>query len=276
MILFFILEGCQSSYIKYNVVGKEVYDRAALESSITKGEIIVVQLDGSDFNILKHCKAVDNRYQYTGVQPKTDFQKINSESQIGASYEVLQEKLNLNLTDGSEVVLLTRVVGRYDALNSIKKVKLQGDCEDATHIVSGGTVGSFMFVQGDYEEIKSEAENILIDVNVRSYFENKILYKDGNPEKCLDLSSKPIDYCKAILRIDLIELEEDNFIENKIEEEKEEEETNLEKYEEKLILMKIEDACRDRCAKNNYVDYNLNSGFMNCFGFCVKKIKGEK
>jgi hypothetical protein len=83
---------------------------------------------------------------------------------------------------------------------------LSGDCDAATHLITGVQVGAFHFFAGGAGEIKVGGGFNQIGAGVGSTAERETLSADGQPASCdaaTTADSRPPEGCGALIRIEL-------------------------------------------------------------------------
>ncbi len=122
-------------------------DRAALEVLAQRGTV-VVRYSGCEMEILPRCRA-PGAYRYAATTRKTEQVVIQDEDELYANLPTGAFKLEGKLKRAGQLNVSMNVVGQYDNDQaSIGRHALEGNCDKATHVVTGLTVGAFEFSAG--------------------------------------------------------------------------------------------------------------------------------
>ncbi len=121
-------------------------DRAELEADAKHG-LVVVRYEGCEMQLLPQCHVADSSYRYTPTTRKLEQVVITNGDELYANLPVGAAKLEGTLKKAGRLVVKMHVVGRFDAANP-GKMKLEGLCQGATHVVTGLTAGAFDFYAG--------------------------------------------------------------------------------------------------------------------------------
>ena len=121
--------------------------RGKLESQVKKS-VVVVRYIGCDMRVLGQCSA-PGKYGYASLNPKKSRVKMHNADELYANIPAYAVKFEGTLARAGELNVEMTIVGRYEADRSGVRVEdLQGDCEGATHVVTGLSVGAFEFFAG--------------------------------------------------------------------------------------------------------------------------------
>jgi hypothetical protein len=185
-------------------------DRASLETRSRQG-LVVVRYDGCELELLTRCHA-PGTYRYTSVSPKKDSLRIRNEDELWASMPIGAASLEGKLRNGGELGVNMTLVGTYQSDRiEVAKSELEGLCDGATHILGGLSVGAFEFFSAAAGSQGGGASVAGVGASATSSSSREVLATDGRSEACGASSSKdtePPDGCAALLRIEVIPLED--------------------------------------------------------------------
>jgi hypothetical protein len=180
-------------------------ERASLEARLRRG-LVAVRVDGCEIAVLRQCD-VQGEYSYLGLTRKNDRVKIRSADELYAQLPLGAARLEGKLARAGELDVEIALVGMLEApAGRPGRDLLSGDCDAATHIITGVQVGAFHFFAGGAGEIKVGAGFNQIGAGAGSTAERETLSADGQPASC-DASTtgdvKPPEGCGALIRIEL-------------------------------------------------------------------------
>ncbi len=182
--------------------------RAKLETMTRKG-VIAVRYQGCEMQVLGTCRAPGS-YSYAPTTRKRDRITINDADELYANVPVGAAKLEGKLATYGQLNVSMTIVGRYEADKlSVAASDLEGDCEGATHVITGLTTGAFKFVAGAGGEVSSTATVVGAGASGNSTSTSEILNEDGDESSCsaAGLNDKAPPYgCGALLRIEVVPL----------------------------------------------------------------------
>ncbi|MDC0673290.1 hypothetical protein [Nannocystis radixulma] len=180
-------------------------ERASLEARLKRG-LVAVRVDGCAIEVQRQCD-VKGEYSYLGLTRKNDRVKIRSADELYAQLPLGAARLEGKLARSGELDVEIALVGMLEAPEGRPgRDLLTGDCEAATHVITGVQVGAFHFFAGGAGEIKVGAGFNQIGAGGGSTAERETLSADGQPSSC-DASTtadmKPPEGCGALIRIEL-------------------------------------------------------------------------
>lgn len=183
-------------------------ERASLEARLRRG-LVAVRVDGCDIAVMRQCD-VKGEYSYLGLTRKNDRVKIRNADELYAQLPIGAARLEGKLARAGELDVEIALVGMYEAPEGRPgRDLLSGDCDAATHVISGVQVGAFHFFAGGAGEIKVGAGFNQIGAGAGSTAERETLSADGQPTSC-DASTtgdaRPPEGCGALIRIELTSL----------------------------------------------------------------------
>jgi hypothetical protein len=183
-------------------------DRAELEATAQRG-VAVVRYEGCDIQVLTRCRA-PAQYEYVGVTPKRDTVVIRNANELWANIPVGAAKFEAKLAVAGQLNVDTVMVGRYQALQPVVAMsELAGECDGATHVVSGVTVGAFEFFSGKSSEVGGGATVGPAGAGGKTSSVRETLSRDGDPSSCeAGAPDGPPNGCGALLRLEVTALGE--------------------------------------------------------------------
>jgi len=184
-------------------------DRAALETQARKG-LIVVRYDGCEMEVLSRCTA-PAQYQYAANNPQKSTESIRNEDELYAAVPIGAARLEGKLRQFGELTVKMTMVGRWEAAKAdVRKSELQGaECERATHVITGMTVGAFTFFAGAASEDSAGAGVAGVGAGAKASRGHEELSQAGDPSQCesaSDQDKEPVKNCSAVIRVEVAEL----------------------------------------------------------------------
>ena len=183
-------------------------DRAALEVLAQRGTV-VVRYSGCEMEILPRCRA-PGAYRYAATTRKTEQVVIQDEDELYANLPTGAFKLEGKLKRAGQLNVSMNVVGQYDNdQTTIGRDALEGNCDKATHVVTGLTVGAFEFSAGGASTAGGGASALGAGVGASSSHSRETLSSDGDVAACESATrgdTEPPSNCGALLRIAVAEL----------------------------------------------------------------------
>ncbi len=185
-------------------------DRAALEARMKQG-LVPVRYVGCDMEVVTTCK-IPAAYGYTGITPKNDKVVIRNNDELYANIPVHAAKFEAKLQRSGSLEVEMTIIGRYDAGRaSVRANELQGECGEATHVITALTVGAFKFSAGAGADVGAGLKVGDIGAGGKSTASNETLNTDGDGKKCENAKGDdkaPPFGCGALLRVELLPLGE--------------------------------------------------------------------
>ena len=121
--------------------------RGRLEATAKRG-LVAIKYEGCELTQLTACtvKSAVGPYAYWPITRKQSHVAIKDADDLYASMPVGAVKLEGKLKSAGELDVAMTIVGRYEApTHTVYRGDLEGDCDQATHVVAALTVGSFTF-----------------------------------------------------------------------------------------------------------------------------------
>ncbi len=201
--------GVKKSSDKPLVIEWPAAERAALEARATKG-LVAVRYSGCEMEVLTTCSA-SGAYDYLGLTQKTEGVRITNTDQLYAKLPIGAIGLEAKLERAGQLNVDMTIVGRRDAnKNRFSERDLDGRCEDATHVITGLTVGSFSFYTGKSAEVGAGASAGNIGAGASSSTDQEVLKTDGNVASCASSNTadeSPPEGCGALLRVEVVPID---------------------------------------------------------------------
>jgi hypothetical protein len=187
------------------VVDWSSVDRARLEALARSG-VVPVKYSGCEMRVLANCSANDASYRYVGTTRKHDEDHIRNADELYAKLPLGAARLEGTLQRAGELSVAMTIVGRYQFDRTIRKAELQGDCAEATHVISALTVGAFAFEAGGSAKVGSEVTAFGAGGGAKSEASHDVLSQDGVASECekagADDARAPAG-CGALIRLEL-------------------------------------------------------------------------
>ena len=160
--------------------------------------------------VLTTCSAA-GAYEYVGLTQKTEGVRITNTDQLYAKLPIGAASLEGKLERAGQLNVEMTIVGRREANESrFNERDLDGRCDDATHVITGLTVGSFSFYTGKSAEIGAGATVGNIGGGVASTTDQQVLKTDGDVASCSVADTgdaAPPQGCGALLRVEVVPID---------------------------------------------------------------------
>ncbi|MBW2459056.1 MAG: hypothetical protein JRI68_31440, partial [Deltaproteobacteria bacterium] len=183
-------------------------DRGDLEAQARKG-LVAVRYSGCEMEVQRYCQ-VPGHYDYAPFTRKDDRITMRDADELYANVPLGAVKLEAKLAKAGELNVNMTIVGKYEAGHAfVDPSELQGECSQATHVISAVTVGAFEFFAGAAAEVGGGIEAGTVGAGARSVARRELLNRDGDPMACDRASledERPPDGCGAFLRIEVVPL----------------------------------------------------------------------
>ena len=179
--------------------------RGKLESQVRRG-VVAVRYVGCDMQVLGRCTA-PGKYGYASLNPKKSRVKIRNADELYASIPAYAVKFEGTLARAGELNVEMTIVGRDEADRSSVRVEdLHGDCDGATHVVTGLSVGAFEFFAGADARAGVGASAGDVGAGAKSMSSRETLNADGQEEACRKAAAAdtiPPYGCGALLGLEV-------------------------------------------------------------------------
>jgi len=201
--------GVRSSSAKPLVVEWPAAERAALEARASRG-LVAVRYQGCEMEVLTTCTA-NGTYEYVGLTQKREGVKITNADDLYAQLPVGAAGLEAKLERSGQLNVDMTIVGRREAdAHEFTEQSLDGRCDEATHVITGLTVGAFEFYSGAAAEIGGGVKAGNVGVGASSSSSKELLKSDGDSAACSVASSSDEvapEGCGALLRVEVVPID---------------------------------------------------------------------
>jgi formylglycine-generating enzyme required for sulfatase activity len=202
--------GVTKSHARPLIVEWPSPDRAALEAQARRG-LVAVHYAGCEMEVLRQCQPLDKRrYKYTGITRKRDRVRMRDADELYANIPAYAAKFEGKLQTAGELNVAMTIVGTYEAEpTSVSKDDFDGDCAEATHVVTALTAGAFEFFAGADAEAGASVDVAGAAAGGKSKSQRETLNQDGDDAACEKATSKdsePPEGCGALLRVEVVPL----------------------------------------------------------------------
>jgi hypothetical protein len=155
---------------------------------------------------LAGCKARSS-YRYVALTPKHDTLVVRNQDELYASMPVYAASFEGKLKQAGELTVTMTIVGRYEAERvPMNSDDLDGDCSEATHVISAVTSGAFQFVSGGASEASAGASVLGAGAGGKTQSSRETIAQDGNEKACeasAEGATAPPFGCGAFLRLEV-------------------------------------------------------------------------
>ena len=199
--------GVRASASKPLIVEWPSAERGELEARSRDGAV-VVRYDSCEMEVLPGC-SLPAAYRFQPFTPKRDNIVIQNEDELWARIPVGAARLEGKLARYGQLTVDMTMVGRYTLDQpSVPRTALQGDCGDATHLVTAATVGAFEFYAGTTGQAGAAVEVGNAGAGVSRTKTHETLTQDGNPTACATKGAPdgPPLQCGAFIRLEVTPL----------------------------------------------------------------------
>jgi len=201
--------GVKASAAKPLVVEWPAADRGALEARANRS-LVAVRYQGCEMEVLTNC-TVQGTYSYLGLNQKREGVRIKSVDELYAQLPVGAVALEGKLERAGQLNVDMVIVGRKEAERSeFSEQDLDGRCTEATHVITGITLGAFSFYAGASAEVGAAVKVGNIGAGASSGTEREVLKEDGNADACAAASQSDAaapDGCGALLRVEVVPID---------------------------------------------------------------------
>lgn len=182
--------------------------RGKLESLRSK-HVVAVRYTGCDLEVLPQCE-VPARYSYAPITPKHEHVRVRDERELFANIPLHAAALSGKLKSAGELNVKMTVVGRFEAERAgVRADELKGECEGATHVITGLTAGAFTFFSGSDKTAGGGFDVAGLNNGASVNAKRETLNEDGDPRACASSSAAdkaPPFGCGALIRVELLPL----------------------------------------------------------------------
>jgi hypothetical protein len=201
--------GVRQSSSKPLIVEWPSTERAALEARAARG-LVAVRYEGCEMEVLTSCRA-QGSYAYLGLTQKREGVTIRDADDLYAQLPVGAASLEGKLERSGQLNVDMVIVGRKEAdRHEFTEDDLDGRCAEATHVVTGLTIGAFSFYAGSGAEISGSAQIGNLGAGASSSTDREVLKQDGSGAQCElagTADEAPPEGCGALLRVEVVPIE---------------------------------------------------------------------
>jgi hypothetical protein len=181
-------------------------ERGRLEAAVHEG-LVAVHYSGCEMELRPYCRVKSERYKYAPLTRKRDEVSIKDEDELYAQLPAGAARLEAKLKKAGELHVDMTLVGRWESESGrVSRDELDGDCDDATHVVSAVTVGAFTFTAGAQANVGGHGSGFGVSAGASSDAKREMLTQDGDESACATSTgrdSTPPDGCGALIRIEV-------------------------------------------------------------------------
>ncbi len=192
--------------------------RGSMEAQFnrTDGRLVVVRYHGCEMEVLRTC-SVRGKYKWTGVAPKSDRLTIRDSDEVYAKAPLGAAELVSAVERYGALQLDMTLVGEYDTRQiEFSREHLEGDCDQATHVVTAATVGAFEIRSLAGAKLGASAKIGRIGAGAQSRSDQGYESRDGNLRACVGQSQAgPPENCAALVRVEVVSLQDQTEYESK-------------------------------------------------------------
>jgi len=158
--------------------------------------------------LLSGCQ-VGGTYEYMALGRKQERVTIHNEDELYARLPVGAASLEGKLARFGALHVDMTIVGRKQATRHVfERAELNGRCDDATHVLTGLTLGAFSLVTGASLDADASASFGGTAAGGEMTRRSELLASDGDPTQCdaTTMLGTQIPDCSAVLRVEAIPL----------------------------------------------------------------------
>lgn len=182
--------------------------RGDLETQ-ARGGLVVVRYRGCEMDVLPRCRA-PGAYVYAPFTPKVDRVIIRDQDELWASIPIGAARFEGTLRQAGQLNVAMTLVGKMTSDRGVlRAAELSGDCEGATHVIVGITVGAFEFFAGADQGAGAGAQLFGAGGGAKTAALRETLTKDGLTASCAAAKltdPTPPEGCGALLRLEVLPL----------------------------------------------------------------------
>jgi hypothetical protein len=202
--------GVKASAAKPLVVEWPAADRAALEARATRG-LIAVRYEGCDMEVMTNCIGT-GQYNYLSLTPKHEGVRITNADELYANLPVGAVKLEGKLKRDGQLNVDMVIIGRKEADKfDFTERDFEGRCSEATHVVTGITVGAFSFYTGASADVGAGVQvGNIAGAGASSGHQREVINEDGSQAACDGADpalGAPPQGCGALLRVEVVPID---------------------------------------------------------------------
>jgi len=158
-------------------------EKANLEVLLRSGTVAVAY-SGCSMRLLPECR-VAGEYHWQQTTAATDSLEINDADELFAKLPLGAASLEAELKRSGKLSVKTTVAGQLRLQNAnVNEVPREGPCAQATHIVTGLSLGAFALTAGGQKDTKLGAEVSIVGTGVKTERSADLLRSAGDFDTC--------------------------------------------------------------------------------------------
>ncbi len=181
-------------------------EKSRLEALVAQGGVVVAY-SGCEMRVLPDCR-VKGQYAYTRTTLATDTTEVADADDLYTKLPLGAVSLEGDLNRSGRLAVQTTVVGELLLKDAGPgDVPKDGACSDATHLVTGLSLGVFRLLAGGKMSASASGKGFGGKVGGGRIVEESVLRETGDAKACAEGdASKPSDRCKSPLQVFLAPL----------------------------------------------------------------------
>lgn len=188
-------------------------DRASLEGKV-QDRLVAVRYRNCEMELINNC-SVAGSYRYISVTPKSETIRITNADELYAKIPIGAVKLEGKLERDGALNVDMVLIGRHESDRfRFQTSDLDGRCDGATHIVTGLSVGAFVFYSGAAADVGVGVgvKGTGVEAGVGSSASSELLSRDGDLSACVlptgaDAIVGPPPGCGALLQVEVVPID---------------------------------------------------------------------
>jgi hypothetical protein len=158
-------------------------EKANLEVLLRNGTVAVAY-SGCAMRLLPECR-VNGEYHWQRTTPASDSLDINDADELFAKLPLGAASLESELKRSGKLSVKTTVSGQLRLENaSLTEVPREGPCAQATHLLTGLSLGAFALTAGGQKSTKLGAEVSIVGTGVKTERSADLLRSAGDADSC--------------------------------------------------------------------------------------------
>jgi transposase len=159
-------------------------EKANLEVLLRNGTVAVAY-SGCSMRLLPECR-VKGEYHWQRTTPSTDALEINDSDELFAKLPLGAASLEGELKRSGKLSVKTTVSGQLRLENaSVAEIPREGACAQATHLLSGLSLGAFALTAGGQKDSKLGASITLGEASAKTERSADLLRSAGDFDTCV-------------------------------------------------------------------------------------------
>jgi hypothetical protein len=175
-------------------------EKSHLESLIARGGV-AVSYSGCEMRVLSAC-AVKGSYAFQKTTLATDSLEIQNEDDLYAKLPLGAVSLAGDLERAGRLAVRTSVAGQYALKDATPlDVASEGECANATHLVTGLSIGAFKLIAGGKAKASAGVSAGSAGAGATHTEEEATLREAGDPSKCAQTGDTPQPECRSPIQV---------------------------------------------------------------------------